>query len=132
MSRVLRVCVLCLAVSFFVVPAKADICDDINDLSNVWNEIANVLHEAEGEGVSGEDAQRLDELLDAVLDPTQTLGAALTELGNEDEEELGHQLLQYVHELRARQSGDMVAYLVDVIDDITDALDAVTDYCDAN
>ncbi len=130
MLKMMRAGFLCLVLSLFMAPAKADICDDINDLSNVWNDIANFLHEHEEDGFSEEEANQLDELVDTALDPTQTLGKALTELGNEDEAELGHQLLQYVHELRARRHGDMVSYLVDVMDDITDSLDAVTDYCD--
>ncbi len=115
---------------FFSTPAKADICDDINDLANAWNEIANFLNEHEEEGFSEADANQIDKLVNAALQPTQDLGVALTKLGDEEETQLGHELLQYVHELHNRQHGDMVAYLVDVIDDITDTLDAVVDYCD--
>ncbi len=119
--------VLC---AFLVIPAKADICDDINDLANAWTEIANFLNEHEEEGFSESDAREIDKLVNLVLQPTQDLGEALTKLGDEEEVQLGHELLQYVHELRGRQHGDMVAYLVDVMDDLTDTLDAVVDYCD--
>ncbi len=115
---------------FFSTPAKADICDDINDLANAWNEIANFLNEHEDEGFSEADANEIDKLVNLALEPTQNLGEALTKLGDEEEVQLGHELLQYVHELHNRRHGDLVSYLVDVIDDITDTLDGVVDYCD--
>ncbi len=115
---------------FFSTPAKADICDDIDDLANAWAEIANFLNEHEDDGFTEAEANEIDKLVNVALQPTQDLGEALTKLGDDAEVQLGHELLQYVHELHNRQHGDLVAYLVDVMDDITGTLDAVVDYCD--
>lgn len=108
----------------------AEICDDVNELSNTWNELANFMHEHEGDGFTDEEANHVDDAIEALQEPTRVLGTALSELGDEDDAEIGDTLLDYSDELDERKRGDLVAYLVDVIDDVVDTLDEAVDYCD--
>jgi hypothetical protein len=105
-----------------------DICEDINDLSNCWNEIANRL--AEGEEVEDFDAEAFDAAVQTMLEATVLLGAALVEAGNEDEQVLGSNLLDVIVEADEIGAEELEAYIVDILDDLVDALDAIVDYCD--
>lgn len=105
-----------------------DICEDINDLSNGWNEIANML--AEGEEVEDFDAEAFDSAVQTMLEATVLLGAALVEAGNEDEQVLGSNLLDVIAEADEIGEEELEAYIVDILDDLVDALDAIVDYCD--
>lgn len=110
--------------------AGADICDDIDTVADGWAAVADTLEETAGEDVGDLDVPRLEHDVNALLDPTHTLGAALVEQGNEDEQELGHAILDMVAELHDVTGDDLAAYLVDRIDDIVDTLDEVVAYCD--
>ena len=125
--------ILAIGVSFLLAPAmvSADICSDINDLSNGWNAIANALEQTADEGVGDLDVAALERDVNTLLDPTETLGSALVELGDRNEEDLGNDLLDMVDDLVDVEGDDLAAYLVDVIDDMVDSLDNVVDYCDA-
>jgi len=117
---------------WIVVPAKAgaDLCDDINTVADGWAAVADALEETAGHDVGDLDVPRLEREVNSLLDPTQKLGNALVELGDADEEELGHALLDMVDELHDVTGDDMAAYLVDRIDDLVDTLDDVVAYCD--
>jgi hypothetical protein len=108
----------------------ADICNDINDLSNGWNAIANALEQNADEDVGDLDVAALERDVNALLGPTERLGEALVDLGNRDEEDLGNDLLDVVDDLVDVDGNDLAAYLVDVIDDLVTTLDDVVDYCD--
>lgn len=130
-SKVLASLPLALVLTFLApVAASADICDDIDTVSNGWAAVADALEETAGEDLGDLDVPRLEKDVNTLLDPTQTLGAALVELGNEDEEALGGELLAVVEELHDVTGEDLAAYLVDRIDDIVATLDDVVAYCD--
>ena len=40
-----------LVIAFFTVTAQADICDDVNELANDWNDVANFINEANEDDV---------------------------------------------------------------------------------
>ncbi len=113
-----------------VCDAPMGICDDINEVSNGWNAIANALEENAGDDLEDLDVESLVDDVNVLLEATELLGEALVEIGNEDEEELGGDLLDVIDDLYEVEGDDMAAYLVDIIDDIVDALDAIVDYCD--
>ncbi len=106
------------------------ICEDINDVSNGWNAIANALEENAEDDLEDLDVERLVADVNELLEATELLGEALVDIGNEDEEELGGDLLDVIDDLYDVEEDDMAAYLVDIIDDIVDALDAIVDYCE--
>lgn len=110
--------------------AAADFCDDIDTIADGWAAVADALEETAGEDVANLDLPRLERDVNTLLDPTHKLGAALVEVGNPDEEELGNALLDMVDELHDVTGDDMAAYLVDRIDDLVDTLDEVVAYCD--
>ena len=114
----------------FAPAVGADVCDSINSVANGWTEVANALDNSDEGELADLDVPRLERDVNALLDPTETLGELLVEEGNADEEELGNEILDYVDELRDVEGDDVVSYLVEVIDDIVDTLDDVVDYCD--
>ncbi len=103
------------------------ICEDINEVSNGWNAIANALEENAEDDLEDLDVESLVDDVNVLLEATELLGEALVEIGNEDEEELGGDLLDVIDDLYEVEGDDMAAYLVDIIDDI---VDAIVDYCD--
>lgn len=108
----------------------ADICDDINDIAEGWNAIANALEETAGEDLEDLDLDRLRRDVNDLLPGTQTLGEYLVDEGNAGEQDLGNDLLDAIDELFDVETDDYAAYLVDRIDDVVDSLDATVDYCD--
>ncbi len=111
--------------------AEAQICDDINTVSNGWNAVANALEETSGEDIGDLDVSRLENDVNTLLDPTQILGESLVDEGNEDEQVMGEDLLYVIEDLYDVSGEDLAAYLVDVIDDLVFTLDDIVDYCDA-
>ena len=129
--RVLRIVGLALLLCWMPASAAmADICNDVNDLANSWNHIANLLEEDAGEDVGDLDVERLERDINNLLGPTEAFGQALIDEGNADEEDLGNDLLDTTDDLRDVDGYDETAYLVDRIDDIVNTLDEVVDYCD--
>ena len=107
-----------------------NICDDIDDVADAWNDVANALEETASEEVGDLDVERLEKDVNALLEPSELLGNALVELGNDDEVEMGELLLDTLDELYDVDADDYAAYLVDRIDDIVDVMDFIVDYCD--
>ena len=130
-SAIVYAC-LCLSTPATAATFEAQICDDINAISNGWTAIANALEETAGDDIGDLDVARLEDDVNTLLDPTEQLGAALVEYGNADEELLGEDLLDITGEFYDIDGDDLAAYLVDVIDDLVDTLDDVVDYCDAS
>ena len=133
MNRMIPCLLLVLALAFCHVPAAAaDVCDVINDLANDWNSLANDLEFYAGHDVDDLAIRRLEREVNDLYLPTEALGEDLVDLGNRREEKLGHRLLGEIDDLDDVRGRDLVAYLVDRMDDIVDALDRVVDYCDAS
>lgn len=111
-------------------PAMADICNDINDVSNGWAAVANALDNSGEVELEDLDIEALEDDVNALLGPTENLGNFLVEEGNEHEEDLGNEILDYVDDLYDTEGDDFVSYLVEIIDDIIGTMDDVVDYCD--
>ncbi len=126
-----RLVVLAAFCLFLPAAAEAQICDDINTISNGWNAVANALEETAGEDIGDLDVERLENDVNTLLDPTQFLGEALADEGNEDEQVMGEDLLYVIEDLYDVGGEDLAAHLVDVIDDLVGTLDDIVDYCDA-
>lgn len=112
------------------VAALADVCNDINDVANGWNAIANALEDSGDDGLEDLDLDLLRRDVDALLPGTEKLGEVLIDEGNADEQELGNDLLDSIDDLYDVETDDYASYLVDRIDGVVDVLDATVDYCD--
>lgn len=121
---------LLLALLILAPAAHADICDDINDIANGWNEIANALEEDAGEGLEDLDLNRLRRDVDDLLPGTESFGEFLVAEGDARERQLGNNLLDSIEDLYDVDTDDYASYLVDRIDDIVDDLDDTVDFCD--
>ena len=121
---------LVLALLVLTPAAYADICDDINDIANDWNAIANALEVDADEGLEDLDLNRLRKDVEALLPGTEEFGEYLVEEGNATEQELGNDLLDAVEDLYDVETDDYASYMVDRIDDIVDSLDGTVDFCD--
>ena len=122
---------LCLLGLVPAVSANADICDDIDDLSNAWASIADALEETADEDVGDLDVRRLERDVNALLPGTEALGEYRADEGSRDEQDIGNDLLDLIDDLYDVDGDDLAAYLVDRIDDLVDCLDFTVDYCDA-
>ena len=107
-----------------------DICDDIDDIAEAWAAVADALEETADEDLDDLDVPRLEKDVNELLEPSNLLGEALIELGNDDEVEMGDLLLDVLEELYDVEGDDFAAYLVDRIDDIVDIMDFIVEYCD--
>lgn len=121
---------LLLALLVLAPAAHADICDDINDIANGWNAIANALEDSADEGLEDLDLERLNRDIQALLPGTESFGEYLVEEGNAVEQDLGNDLLDSIEDLYDVETDDYASYMVDRIDDIVDSLDQTTDFCD--
>ncbi len=113
------------------VTVHADVCDDINDIANGWNVIANTLEDAGDEGLEDLDLDRLNADVNTLLPGTEEFGEYLVEEGNVTEQDLGNDLLDSIEDLYDVETDDYASYMVDRIDDIVDSLDQTVDFCDA-
>ena len=121
---------LLLALLILAPAAHADVCDDVNDIANGWNEIANALEEDAGEGLEDLDLDRLRRDVDDLLPGTESFGEFLVAEGDARERQLGNNLLDSIEDLYDVDTDDYASYLVDRIDDIVDDLDDTVDFCD--
>ena len=121
---------LLLALLILAPAAHADVCDDVNDIANGWNEIANALEEDAGEGLEDLDLDRLRRDVDDLLPGTESFGEFLVAEGDARERQLGNNLLDSIEDLYDVDTDDYASYLVDRIDDIVDDLDDTADFCD--
>lgn len=111
--------------------AMADVCDDVNDVANGWNAIANALEDSADEDLESLDLEALRDDVDALLPGTESLGEFLVDEGSAREQDLGNDLLDTLDELYDVDTDDYASYMVDRIDDIVDSLDQTVDFCDA-
>ena len=119
--------VLCRRLSIPATAATVDaqIYNDMNTVSNGWNDIADALEETAGDDIGGLDIARLEKNVNTLLGPTEELGVALVEYGKVDEQAIGEGLPDVTGEFYDIDGDDLAAYLVDVID-------VGVDYCDAS
>ena len=122
---------LLLALLALATAAHADVCDDINDIADGWNAIAEALEDDAEEGLEDLDLNRLRRDIDALLPGTESFGEYLVEEGNAREQELGNDLLDSIEDVYDVETDDYASYMVDRIDDIVDSLDETVDFCDA-
>lgn len=113
-------CLLAVVALALILPAAAgaEVCDDLADLADAWDELATLVDEAGGLGEEGEAA-----LID-MLDGTGEVAGALQEAGVELGGELGLRVA-------AVADSDTVDGLLDAMDGVIDTLDALVDDCDA-
>ena len=105
-----------------------DICEDINDLSNDWNEVANFLDELEeSDEFSDRDLRRFEQYVTDLAEDTYILADALIDLGNQRETNLGTQMRKRMAALA--DAGSLEA-AIERMDNLVDSIDRVTDYCD--
>jgi len=116
---------LCLSISATAATVDAQVYNDMNTVSNGWNDIADALEETAGDDIGDLDIARLENNVNTLLGPTEKLGVALVEYGNVDEQAIGEGLPDVTGEVYDIDGDDLAAYLVDVID-------VVVDYCDAS
>jgi hypothetical protein len=107
---------------------KVDICDDIDAISTAWHEIANALDEAED--LDDLDLELLSEDMDELFETTVLIGTFLSESEDEEEMELGIELLETMVDRADVEEDDLVSYLVDIMDDIVETMDWIVEYCD--
>ena len=107
---------------------KVDICDDIDAISTAWHEIANALDEAED--LDDLDLELLSEDMDELFETTVLIGTFLSESEDEEEMELGIELLETMVYRADVEEDDLVSYLVDIMDDIVETMDWIVEYCD--
>ena len=108
----------------------ADICDDINDIANAWNAIADTLEVDAEEDLEDLDLDLLRTDVKDLLPGTESFAEYLIDEGNAKEQKLGDNLLDSIEDLYDVETDDYASYLVDRIDDIVDTIDDVVDYCD--
>ncbi|CAM2010878.1 hypothetical protein [Acanthopleuribacter pedis] len=105
-----------------------DICEDINDLSNDWNEVANFLGELEeNDDFSDRDLRRFEQYVTDLAEDTYILADALIDLGNQRETNLGTTMRK---RMAALAEADSLEAAVARMDNLVDSIDRVTDYCD--
>jgi hypothetical protein len=111
--------------------SAAEICEDVNDISNGWNELANLIDQTQGDGFSEEEVGEIDSAVGDMTEGTATLAGLLQGAGNADQQALGNELEGVLTEFAGLTGEAEVDYAVSVIDQVTSTLDAVTDDCDA-
>lgn len=108
--------------------ANADICDDINDVANGWNDVANLVEEyGSDQPLTRAEERQLTDLVVALREGSEALVYLLRTQGDDYEVRLGADLADSLDDVYGARH-DIT--LVDSIDDVVDTMDAVVDYCD--
>jgi len=124
-----RIYVLALVLVLFLpMTALADICDDVNEIANGWNDMANAVHELDLESITQKDAEEIDAGIEEAYDATEEFANLLEEHGDAREAKLGRELNRA---LKILWDAEGIGAIVDAMDVVVDALDNITDYCDA-
>lgn len=125
---------LALALGLAVVGAAfaAEICEDVNDVANGWNEVANVIAEHQDDEWTDADIDGLIDLVGTLHDSSSALASALGESDNPSHPALGARLQSELDDVAALTTADDAGLIVDEVDDVTAEMDIVTDDCDAH
>jgi hypothetical protein len=107
--------------------AGASICEDINDMANGWDQMAEGIDELDLRDLTQRDADEIDGAIEEAFDATREFADLLEDEGNGREQRLGGRLNRALDHLYDAETIDDT---VDAIDDVVDALDNITDYCD--
>jgi hypothetical protein len=121
--------VLCLCLSIPATDASvySQIYNDMNTVSNGWNDVADALEETAGDDIGNLDIARLESKRKTRLGPTQELSVALVEYSHVDEQAVGEGLPDVTGEFYDIDGDDLEGSLVDVIDVVDDDCDASND-----
>ena len=106
---------------------KADICEDINDLANEWNDVANFIDEVGDAEFTDSELRTLERYVTDLAEDTYILADALIDLGNNRETKLGVNLRKAMQRVADAETTDS---MVRNLDSLVDAIDRTTDYCD--
>ncbi|MDJ0839238.1 MAG: hypothetical protein QNK37_22160 [Acidobacteriota bacterium] len=124
-TKLLTLVFLC----FGALTAQAwDICEDINDLANDWNEVANFVDEChEDDEFTDSEIRILVKYITDLAEDTYLLADALIDLGNQRETRLGTQMRKAMARIAEEEDQDR---MVRELDKLVDIIDRTTDYCD--
>lgn len=123
-----------LAILFFIVAlmtpmmAAANICEDINDMANAWNDVANMVDGSDPGDYTEAEAQEIGQAVEEMYESTYDFAEILMDQGNDDEADLGEDLSIALDDLYNSEGIDEI---VDSMDYVVDAIDNITDYCDS-
>ena len=124
-TKLLSVLLICLC----ALSAQAwDICDDVNELADDWNEVANFVDECEEDDeITDRELEQLIEYITDLAEDTYGLADALIDLGNKKETKLGTAMRKAMAKIAKEEDQDR---LVKQLDKLVDIIDQTTDYCD--
>jgi len=106
----------------------ADICDDINELANDWNEVANFVDECSvNDTFTDRELKTLENYIADLTKDTYGLADALIDLGDKRETRLGTNMRKTMAKLAESEDQDTTVIMLDKLVDI---LDKTVDYCD--
>jgi len=124
-----KLCVLTVVLVLAPMTAVADICEDVNDISNGWNELANAIDEMDLAALTEADAETIDAGIEEAYDSTETFANLLEDDGNAKEARLGRNLNAALDDLYDTQDSG-IDEIVDAMDSVVDVLDEIVDFCD--
>ena len=130
MRKSLLSCALLLTLPFCA--SAAEICEDVNDVSNAWNELANLINTTQGEGFSDDEVAKIEGVVAGMTEGSAVLAGLLQGAGNDHQAALGNQLEAVLTELENLDGEEEVNYIVGAVDSVTATLDTVTDDCDSH
>lgn len=108
--------------------AFADICDDINEVANGWNDVANLINEFGVEApLTRSEERELSTLMSSLRDGSEALVYLLHNEGDSREQRLGDQLADALDDV---YDSGYEGELIDSMDEVVDTMDDVVDYCD--
>lgn len=130
MRKTLLCCALLLLLP--VCAPAAEICEDVNDVSNAWNELANLVNTTQGEGFTDEEVDAVEAVVAGLTEGSAVLAGLLQGAGNDHQVALGTQLEAVLIQIENLDDEEEVNYIVGAVDSVTATLDAVTDDCDSH
>ena len=129
MRKILLSCALLLALPLSA--SAEEICESVNDVSNAWNSLANLINEAKDDGFSDTEVDEIEGVVSELTSGSAELAGLLQGAGNDHQIALGNQLEAVLTEVENLDDEDEVNYIVGALDGVTATLDAATDDCDA-
>ena len=108
--------------------AFADICDDVNEVANAWNDVANFVHQYGDEELPDDAYSELRDAVNELAEGTFVFAEALQEYGDDQEVQLGGQIHDAMGAVYNANGSDEAVY---ALDNLVEVIDRTTDYCDA-
>lgn len=117
------------AIALTAAADQPQICDDTRSISELWRDLANLVHETEGEGFTPGEIHDIADTIGEISEVSGQLASLLQAEGNDTQITLGQQLETALAEFAQLTGAAKANHAAQVVDQIVTSIDAVCHDC---